>query len=65
MEGFPDSRNFIQEEKRQMLERYPELSSVKEPQQTKEQKINVIKLSLRTSYDPMKREDYFPVLNIT
>ena len=61
VERFPDSTNFIEEEKRQMLERYPELSGVKEPQQTKEQNINVIKLSLGTSYDPKKREDYFGV----
>jgi len=44
-----------------MLERYRELCDVKERQQTKEQKINVIKLSLRTSHDPKKREDFFGV----
>jgi len=56
LEGF--TSNFIEEEERLMLEMYPELSSVKEQQQTKEERIGVIKLSLSKSYDPRKREDF-------
>ena len=42
VQRFPDSTNFIQEEKCQMLERYPELAGVNELQQSQDQTIEVI-----------------------
>jgi len=61
VQRFPDSRNYIDEDKRQMLERFPELSNDKELQQSQDQKIEVIKLSLKTSYDPRRRENCFGI----
>ena len=61
VERFPDSANFIEEEKRQMLERYPELTGVKKPRQSQDEKIKVINLNLKTSYNPRKREDFFGI----
>ena len=44
-----------------MLERYPELTGVKELQQSQDQKIEVINLNLKTSYNSRRREDFFGI----
>lgn len=62
--SFPHCNNFVFNEKREMLERFPELSTrqhQRQPQQSQRDQQAVVKLALTSTCDPERRKDYFGV----
>ena len=58
---FPDSRDFVNDEKTQMLERFPELASVQSKSQPSQ--ISVIEHTLTSSLNKERRKSYSGVEN--
>jgi len=58
---FPDSRDFVNDEKTQMLGRFPELVSVQSRSQPRQ--ISVIEYTLASSLNEERRKSYWGVEN--
>ena len=58
---YPDSRDFVNDEKTQMLQRFPELASVQPESQPRQ--ISVIEYTLTSSLNKERRKSYWGVEN--